>query len=1216
MKKKTLIIFIIIITIINTVLPVANAAQIITKASLIYDHKIDSHILYYNNSREEWRDIQCGYICYEIDGKKYPAYCITHGLNGVDEEGPYTVTVNDLLKDRLVYNTILNGYPYKTATQLGVETNDDAYVATKHAINSVLLDRDVKTYYKAADEKGKKIINAIYNISEKGKVGNEVNKDASLSVTKVGNLIEKGNYYYQEYSVSSDANVLNYSIKSLENFSKDCFVTDNSGNKRDEFSSNQNFRVMIPKKDLSKDISGKINIIASCHTKPIFYGEAPNGNMQDYAVTYKTYADYQATTTLNKATNTSTIKVVKRDEETFSSIKDVTFSLYKANGEFIESQKTNSSGIALFENLYQGTYKLKETESNENYVKDETLYEVRTEYNKQVIKTVSNTHKKGNLKITKVDRDDNSIALDEIEFDLIDLYDNVIAHLVTNENGEAQVDNINIGKYILRETKTKDEYNLCIDNDIEVKWNETTEVTIENEKKKGNIKIIKQDKEESEIKLEGVEFEIIDTNNRIVDKVKTDSYGEAITSKLPIGEYIIKETSLGKNNEYILSDKEYKVKVEDKVITEVIIENEHKKGNLKIKKVDKDNNDITLGAIEFDLINEKGEVVKNLTTDVNGEVEIKNINTGAYTIKETKTKREYNLCENKDIIVKWNETSEIIIENEKKKGQIKIIKEDKDINTIRLEGVCFEILDKNNKFVEEIETNNNGEAISSRLPIGKYKLKEVDLGDNTDYLLNNEIYTIEVEDGLMSNITVENEHKKGNLKIIKVDKDNNRIVLEGIKFEVTDKDGLKYEVKTNKEGIARIENMRIGDIKIKEIETNEKYVLSNQQFESNIKYNECSEIVIENEKRKGQVEIYKSDRDNKNFKISDVEFEVLDEEKNVVDNLKTNVDGYTISKKLPIGKYYLKETKTNNKYILNEEILEIEIEEDKILKMHIENEKAKGRIQIIKSSSKDSPILNIKQGEYLSGVTFEIFDDKGDLVDTITTDGSGQGMSNELEIGRYKIKEKSTSKYYILNTNEIFTTINKNDEIKILNVENEPAIPIINIQKVGQQFAEKNEEIKYEFDIENMSNVALNNFTWKEYIPYENARITKMITGTYNESLDYEIYYKTNENDYKLLKKVNSCKSEYLSFDELNLSKKEIITEIKVEYGTVSKDFISTIRPVIFTKIGDNVKKDDRIINITELYGEIEEYVVKDKSSLETIIKEKEILKKLPKTGC
>ena len=279
---------------------------------------------------------------------------------------------------------------------------------------------------------------------------------------------------------------------------------------------------------------------------------------------------------------------------------------------------------------------------------------------------------------------------------MIDFYDNVIAHLVTNENGEAQVDNINIGKYILRETKTKDEYNLCIDNDIEVKWNETTEVTIENEKKKGNIKIIKQDKEESEIKLEGVEFEIIDTNNRIVDKVKTDSDGEAITSKLPIGEYIIKETSLGKNNEYILSDKEYKVKVEDKVITEVIIENEHKKGNLKIKKVDKDNNDITLGAIEFDLINEKGEVVKNLTTDVNGEVEIKNINTGAYTIKETKTKREYNLCENKDIIVKWNETSEIIIENEKKKGQIKIIKEDKDINTIRLEGVCFEILDKNN----------------------------------------------------------------------------------------------------------------------------------------------------------------------------------------------------------------------------------------------------------------------------------------------------------------------------------------------------------------------------------------------------------------------------------------------------------------------------------------------------------------------------------------
>ena len=125
-----------------------------------------------------------------------------------------------------------------------------------------------------------------------------------------------------------------------------------------------------------------------------------------------------------------------------------------------------------------------------------------------------------------------------------------------------------------------------------------------------------------------------------------------------------------------------------------------------------------------------------------------------------------------------------------------------------------------------------------------------------------------------------------------------------------------------------------------------------------------------------------------------------------------------------------------------------------------------------------------------------------------------------------------------------------------------------------------------------------------------------MITGIYSENIDYEIFYKTNQNDYRSFKKVNSCTSEYLDFDILNLSKEEIITEIKVEYKTVPEDFKAIVRPAILVKIDNDLKKDEKIINITELSGNYEDYLVKDKSSFETIIKEKEILKKLPKTGC
>lgn len=990
MKRKILIITVILITIINTIMPAVNAVTLITKANLVKNHQIDSHIMYYNEEKEEWRNIQCGYICYKMDGEMYPAYCITHGVNGVDEEGSYTVTINDLLKDKLIYNTIINGYPYKTTAQLGVETNDDAYVATKHAVNSVLLGRDVRAFYKATDERGEKIINAIYNISEQGKKGNVSNTDANITVKKVGKMVESGAYYFQEYTVEADKAISNYTINSLEGFSRSCYTTDTNAKRKTNFEGNQNFRVMIPKADLNKDISGKINITASCNTMPIFYGKAPSSNMQNYAVTYKPYIEYKKQIIVEELTNTARIQVIKRDEEDLKPISNVVFNLYKENGDLVETKETDANGVALFEKLYQGKYKVQEIKPNEDYIQIDTMFDVNAEYNKLIYKTISNTHKKGNLKIIKVD---------------------------------------------------------------------------------------------------------------------------------------------------------------------------------------KDNNDITLGSIEFDLINENGKVIKHLITDVNGEAEAKNIDTGTYTLKETKTKREYNLCENKNIVVKWNETSEIIIENEKKKGQIKILKEDFDLENIKLKGVKFQILNKNNEIIEEIETDTNGEVISSKLPIGEYKIKEISLGENINYILNEKEYIINVEDNKISDIKIKNEHKTGELKIKKVDKDDDNILLEGVEFEITDKNGLKYKIKTDKNGIANIKNIRIGNIKIKEITTNKKYELLDKTLNTDIKFNECSEIIIENEKKKGQVEITKIDKEDNSIKLENVEFEILDNENRVVDVLKTNKNGYAISKKIPIGKYYLKEIKTNNKYILNSTEIEINIKEDNILKLNVENEKIKGKIKIVKSSSSDSPLFNIKKGDYLSGVIFDIFNEDGKLIDSVTTNEKGQAISKELEIGRYKVKERTASKYYILNTNDFFVDINNDNEIKVIEIKNDPIIPMVKIEKSGPKFATKNEEIKYEFDIQNISNSKLDSFTWKEYIPYKYCKLTKMITGVYNKELEYEIYYKTNLSDYKFLKKANSMISDYITFETIELLEDEIITEIKIEYGTVPADFSCEVKPVIFSKIDANVKK-------------------------------------------
>ena len=114
-----------------------------------------------------------------------------------------------------------------------------------------------------------------------------------------------------------------------------------------------------------------------------------------------------------------------------------------------------------------------------------------------------------------------------------------------------------------------------------------------------------------------------------------------------------------------MDTKENKINLEYNDNKTITIENEHKKGDLKIVKVDKDDNSITLGGVEFDLIDSKGKIVKHLTTDANGVAEVKGIDTGNYTLKETVAKMEYKIALDKDVTIKWNEISEIKVENEK-----------------------------------------------------------------------------------------------------------------------------------------------------------------------------------------------------------------------------------------------------------------------------------------------------------------------------------------------------------------------------------------------------------------------------------------------------------------------------------------------------------------------------------------------------------------------
>ena len=506
-------------------------------------------------------------------------------------------------------------------------------------------------------------------------------------------------------------------------------------------------------------------------------------------------------------TNTGKVQVKKVDAETNYPIEGVTFQLLKMDGTQIGSAKTNAQGIATFSNLHPGTYQLKEILTGNNYILNSEVFNITVEYNETTTKTVTNYPKKGSLKINKTDSE-TSDPISGVRFELLDLEGNIISSGTTNEKGELTFPNLRIGKYKLKETDTNKNYvvNETI-FEVEIEYNKTTVKNITNDYKKGNIKISKIDSDTSQ-GIEGVTFELMDLEGSVIATVTTNQNGEAYFNNLRIGKYKLREVETKQN--YILNTSIFEVDVEYNKTTAKEIKNEYKKGNLIVNKVDKDNHKIPLGNVIFDLFsNEFQRVVGTYSTDVNGIININNLRIGEYSLIEKNTGDWYELAEDSIINITWNDTTEALVENELKKGQVKVIKLDEENNAIKLEGVEFEILNENGEVLEKIVTNENGEAISKKYPIrdfSKLKIRETKTLEN--YELSNEVKTVTLEQNKITEVTFTNKKIKGKIEITKISADNNEItnetkgtLLEGAVFEIyTENDVLVDTLTTGRDG--------------------------------------------------------------------------------------------------------------------------------------------------------------------------------------------------------------------------------------------------------------------------------------------------------------------------------------------------------------------------------------------------------------------------------
>lgn len=293
--------------------------------------------------------------------------------------------------------------------------------------------------------------------------------------------------------------------------------------------------------------------------------------------------------------------------------------------------------------------------------------------------------------------------------------------------------------------------------EVELKANQITTITFENEKKKGQVEVIKVDKDNNEIKIPDVTFEIYDEENNLVDTIITNKEGKAVSKPLPIDQhYLVKETITG--DIYVLNEEPQKVTLKEDEITSITFENEKKKGQIKVIKTDGET-EVPLQDVTFIVENSQGEIVDRIVTDEKGEGTSKRLPIDEqYTVYEEKTKKGYILSNEKQVVeLKENEITELKFNNYKEKGSIKITKVSSDGNNIA--GIEFKIRGTSltgETFEATYKTNENGEIFIDEVLTGEYTIEELQSELNSGYIIP-EAQTVTVENDKTAEVEFYNQ---------------------------------------------------------------------------------------------------------------------------------------------------------------------------------------------------------------------------------------------------------------------------------------------------------------------------------------------------------------------------------------------------------------------------------------------------------------------------
>ena len=763
------------------------------------------------------------------------------------------------------------------------------------------------------------------------------------------------------------------------------------------------------------------------------------------------------------------VTVTKSDREEGTAQGDAKLSgavygIYKGD-TLVDKYVTDSEGqFTTKEYVCDSDWTIREITPSEGYLLDKTIHKVGAEpklftiEHNLVANDVTEQVMKGNIAIikhtddgeTKIETPENGAEFEVYlkssgSFEKADKDERDT--IVCDENGFAQTKDMPYGVYTVHQTKGWEGRELMKDFDVFISQDgQTYRYLINNANFESYIKVVKVDAETGKtIPYAGAGFQIYDpAGNKVsmtftyptpttIDTFYTDADGQLVTpEKLDYGKgYSLVEVQAPYG--YVLDS--------TPVSFDVTEENSTQEGGITLIKVDKPNM-AQKGTIS---VEKTGEVFFGV--NVSGEEDKDVIYQPVYKVKGL-AGAVYEITADEDVITP--------------DGTLRYHKGD---------------------VVDTVTTNEDGKAKSKELYLGKYTVVETKAPNGM--VINKEKHSVELtyagQDVAVTETATSfvNERQKVKISLEKVLEQNETFgigkndKIKNISFGLYAKedivsssgtvipaDGLIEIITLDENGTATANtDLPFGSYYIKEIATDEHYILSDTQYPFTFEYagqdTETVEIKvndgkpIENKLIYGSVSGKKIDENGEAlggaligiFKADETEYT----KEHAIMTATSEKDGSFSFAKVPYGKWIVREIEAPEGFVLDDTSYEVNIgENEQVIEVEITDEYIYGNIELTKV---DAEYPDNK----LTGATFDVYkdvngdgklDDGDELIGNLEETATGIYEMKEILYGKYLVQETKAPEGFVLDKG-VYSVFIEKDETTY-KVENKAGVGFIN----------------------------------------------------------------------------------------------------------------------------------------------------------------------------